>query len=282
MLDALVDGQRQQLVSLADRGLHFGDGLFETIAIVNGQLVFWDEHMQRLLRGCEHLLLPLPDLPQMFAEATSLASSQARAVLKIIYTAGDNERGYSRPEPLVPRRILIRQAAPAHPASYWRDGVAIGYCAQRLGDAGALTGLKHLNRLEQVLARRELDGRRLVEGLMLDQSGHVIEGVASNLFAVFGDLVVTPPIATAGVRGIMRDHVLGLADSIGYRAEEQPLTPLMLDEADELFLTNSLIGLWPVARLEGCCYQPGAVSQALLQQLIATASCLAPVLENHA
>jgi 4-amino-4-deoxychorismate lyase len=282
MADALVNGRRQHSLSLADRGLHYGDGLFETIAIIDGRPALWDAHMQRLRRGCEQLLLPSPDPAQLLEEALELSAGQARAVLKLIYSAGESGRGYSRPHPPAPSRVLLRLPAPDHPAAYWRSGVTAGYCAQRLMPQGALAGIKHLNRLEQVMARRELDGRKLAEGLMLDRDGYVIEGVASNLFAVFGDLVLTPPILETGVRGIMRDHVIELAKDAGMPIEERQLTPVMLDEADELFLTNSLIGVWPVASLEGRPYLPGAVSRHILQTLIKTDRCLAPIVENDA
>lgn len=282
MADALVNGHRQQSLSLADRSLHYGDGLFETIAILDERPALWDAHMQRLRRGCEQLLLPAPDPAQLLEEALELSIGQARAVLKLIYSAGESGRGYSRSHPPTPSRILLRLPPPEHPEAYWRSGVTAGYCAQRLMPQGALAGIKHLNRLEQVLARRELDGRQLAEGLMLDREGQVIEGVASNLFAVFGDLVLTPPILETGVRGVMRDHVIEFAKGAGIRVEERQLTPMMLDEADELFLTNSLIGLWPIAHLEGRRYLPGAVSRHILQALIKAGCCLAPVVENDA
>lgn len=282
MTDALVNGRHQQALNLTDRSIHYGDGLFETIAVLDGQPALWDAHMRRLHSGCERLLLPPPDLLQLLEEATKLTAGQSRAVLKLIYSAGDSARGYSRTDPVEPARILLRLPAPEHPNAYWSAGVTVGYCAQRLMPQGALAGIKHLNRLEQVVARRELDGRRLVEGLMLDQDGYVIEGVASNLFAVFDGLMLTPPIVETGVRGIMRDHIVELAGRIGIRVEERSLTPMMLDEADELLLTNSLIGLWPIASLEGRHYPPGAVGRSILQVLQKAKSCLAPDIEIDA
>lgn len=282
MIDALVNGLSRRSLSLADRSVHYGDGLFETIAIVDGQPALWNEHMQRLSKGCEQLLLPPPDPAQLLEEAMELVAGQSRAVLKIIYSAGESARGYSRPDSPTPSRILLRMPVPGYPEDNWRSGVASGYCALRLMPQGPFAGIKHLNRLEQVLARRELDGRRLAEGLMMDQEGHVVEGVASNLFAVFGDRVLTPPIIESGVRGVMRDHVLELAGALDIRVEEQLLTPLMLDEADEIFLTNSVIGLWPIASLEGRRYLPGPVSRHILQVLLETKSCLAPIVGNDA
>lgn len=282
-IEALVDGQRQQSLTLADRGLHYGDGLFETVAVVAGRPALWQRHIDRLLWGCERLLLPPPDLALLHEEALSLAAGHTRAVLKIIYTAGSGRRGYARPDPLSPRRILLRLPAPAFPTAYWRDGVDAGYCALRLTPQGPLAGIKHLGRIEQVLARREVDGRGLVEGLMLNQAGEVVEGVASNLFAVFDGQLLTPPITDCGVRGVMRDHVMALAEDAGLAVAERALDPVMLDEADELFLSNSLIGLWPIRNLEGRHRHPGPVVRRLQRMLTGSGSCLAPDdFENHA
>lgn len=273
---ALVDGRRQDSLSLADRGFQYGDGLFETIAVLGGRPALWERHMQRLLLGCQRLLLPLPDTATLLDEALSLTAGQARAVLKLVYTAGVGGRGYPRPEPVKPSRILWCVSAPSYPAAHWRDGIDAGYCALRLMPQGVFAGVKHLGRLEQVLARRELDGRALTEGLMLDQAGRVVEGVASNVFAVFDNVLATPPITDCGIRGVMREHLVDLAAVLGIKVEERPLDPSMLDEADEIFLTNSLIGLWPIRLLEGRSYVRGPIGRYLLQTLIESGVCLAP------
>ena len=275
-IEALVDGRRQQSLTLADRGLHYADGLFETVAIVAGRLALWQRHVDRLLWGCERLLLPPPDLSLLHDEAQSLAAGHGRAVLKIIYTAGSGRRGYGRPDPLAPRRILLRSPAPEYPAAYWRGGVDAGYCALRLTPQGPLAGIKHLGRIEQVLARREVDGRGLVEGLMLNLAGEVVEGIASNLFAVLDGQLLTPPIADCGVRGVMRDHVMALAEEVGLAVAERALDPLLLEEADELFLCNSLIGIWPIRKLEGRQRRPGPIVRRLQRLLTGSGVCLAP------
>lgn len=272
----LINGKPRRRLPVTDRGLQYGDGLFETIAIVKGRPALWDQHIRRLQLGCERLLLPLPDRDQLAHEALSLTEGVDRGVLKITYTAGEGQRGYSRPDPLRPIRILQCLQAPAFPDDFWHSGIDIGYCALRLTGQGPICGIKHLGRIEQVLARREVDGRGLSEGLMLTESGEVVEGTATNLFAVKDGRLLTPPIVTAGVRGVMRDYMLELAVAAGVEVEERALDPLALDAADELFLTNSLIGLWPVRSLERRRYSCGPVGRRLLSTLATKGVCLCP------
>lgn len=272
----LINGKPRRSVPVTDRGLQYGDGLFETIAVVAGRPALWDRHLSRLRLGCERLLLPVPDLDLLAREALSLTEGVDRGILKITYTAGAGQRGYGRPNPLRPTRILQYSPAPAFPSEFWRSGIDIGYCALRLTAQGVLRGIKHLGRIEQVLARREIDGRGLTEGLMLTENGEVVEGTATNLFAVKDGRLLTPPIATAGVRGVMRDYMLELAIAAGLEVEEEVLDPLALDAADELFLTNSLIGLWPVRSLEQRRYSCGPVGRRLLSVLAMKGVCLCP------
>lgn len=282
-LRALIDGQPGQSLPLTDRGFQYGDGLFETIAVKDGLPLLWGRHMQRLQESSARLLLPPPDPALLLQEATQLLQKVGNGVLKLVYTAGCAARGYGRPQLLEPRRILWFTPAPVYPLSHWREGVDIGYCALRLQPQGIFAGLKHLNRLEQVLARREVDGRGLDEGLLLDQNGQVVEAVASNLFAVFDGTLVTPPLVEAGVRGVMREQILELAQEVELPVEQRALEPKQLALADEIFLSNSLIGLWPVRTLEGRHYGPGALARLLLRRLAQTNAFVAPVgLNNYA
>ncbi len=278
---ALIDGRPAAVVPLTDRGLQYGDGLFETIAVLDGEPLLWERHMQRLAAGCARLLLPAPDPAILLEEARSLSADTASGVLKLIYTAGSSQRGYARPQLLQPRRILVLSPPPDHPWRYWREGVDIGYCSLRLQPQGMFAGLKHLARLEQVLARREVDGRGLVEGLLLDRDGCVVEAVACNVFAVCDGMLLTPPLDDAGVRGVMRDYVLELAQELGIPVAQRPLMPGQLAAAEEIFLTNSLIGLWPVRTLEGRHYGRGPVAARLLARLIAAKAFLIPAGLNN-
>ncbi|MFZ5467737.1 MAG: aminodeoxychorismate lyase [Pseudomonadota bacterium] len=229
-----------------DRGLHYGDGLFETMAVTEGKVRLLALHLERLARGAARLAIPLPD-PDGLAGALAVAArEQGEGVLKLIVTRGGGGRGYLPPESPTPSLILQR-----HPPvdADGRDGVAVRLCELRLSRQPALAGIKHLNRLEQVLARAEWRDPAIAEGLLLDAEGFLVEGVASNLFLVRRGRLLTPLLDQCGVAGVMRAHVMRCASRLGLDVQE---TRLVLDDlraADELFLTNSLYGIRPVVRL---------------------------------
>lgn len=271
----LINGRPADALSAGERGFHYGDGLFETIALRDGELCLWPQHWARLLAGAERLGLPPP--PETLAgEARDLARGCVRGVLKLIYSAGAGGRGYGRPEGLVPTRVLQLHAAPDWPLDHWQRGVAVRYCELRLAAQPRLAGIKHLNRLEQVLARAEWQDASVAEGLLLDQNGQVVEATFCNLFSVRDGRLRTPPMDTCGVRGVMRDYLWTLAEAEGLAVEESPLCPEDLAGADEVFLCNSLIGLWPVARLADRPLVPGPVATRLLRRLVEAEVCLAP------
>lgn len=263
----LINGAALDVLSAADRGLHYGDGLFETLAVVQGRPRSWPRHMRRLVEGCRRLALPPPEIELLATEAASLCRGQARAVLKILVTRGPGGRGYRANAGAQATRILQLAAWPDYPASLSNDGVAITWCHTRLGRNPALAGIKHLNRLEQVLGRNELDLARYAEGLMRDSEGNVIEGTMTNLFLVADDGLVTSDLDQCGVCGIMRERVLEAAAGIGLAAAVRPVSAADVHDAAELFLTNSLIGIWPVKELDGRRYAVGSGTLARTLQV---------------
>ncbi len=259
----LINGQRTDRISVRDRGLNYGDGLFETMAVINGRCPFWKRHMQRLQKGCRRLQLPFPDIPLLQAEAQTLIQHETRAVLKLILSRGEGGRGYRYPEAAQPTRIFMRHPWPDYPEQNSQQGVQVRFCTTTLARQSALAGLKHLNRLEQVLARNEWQDAEIAEGLMLDERGNVIEGTMSNMFMVKNKRLYTTELSTCGVAGIMRGYILELACHAGMGTHIGEITKKRLGEADEIFLTNSLIGLWPVNRLEGQIFAVGEISRRL-------------------
>ncbi len=251
-------------IDAADRGLHYGDGLFETIAVHKGIPVLLDDHLQRLDEGCRRLAIPLAGRDRLRARLVTHAASLKHGVLKLIVTRGTGGRGYRPPADPHPSRLISHHPFPDYPEVWWRDGVRARWCATRLGRNPALAGLKHLNRLEQVIARAEWSEDDIAEGLMRDSTGQVVEGTLSNLFVLDGQRLRTPPVDACGVAGVMRARLPALAARFGFEVQITPLDPTDLQRADALLLSNSLIGLWPVAELDGRRYAPRAFPRALI------------------
>lgn len=230
--------------------MQYGDGLFETLAVFKGQPQFIDDHLQRLQRSAARLKFPVINLAGLEAEIRQAAAGLETGVLKLILTRGESLRGYRPPENPAPTRIIMTSPWPAWPVEYYRDGVRARVCSQRLAIQPSLAGMKHLNRLEQVLARAEWTDPAVAEGVMLDTDGRLVCGSMSNLYLLRGSSLLTPALKRCGVQGVMRKHVEIAAREIGFEWQE---TDLGLDDAfgaDEMMFSNALIGLWPVRVLD--------------------------------
>jgi 4-amino-4-deoxychorismate lyase len=258
----LVNGRPGTAIELSDRGFQFGDGVFTTLLIQDGIPLFAREHLDRLERDAKTLRLPSPDREILTREITQLASGCPSGILKIHWTRGSGGRGYLPPENLAPTRALVLR--PTDPISEEVPApLTVRWAAMRLGINPLLAGAKHMNRLEQVLARLEWSAPEIDEALLLDSEGFVVEGVSTNLFLLHGGIVVTPLLDRAGVRGVMRDLLIKMAAASGYSVREERVSPESLASADALVLTNSLRGISPVASLEGRSYD----SQAFATQM---------------
>lgn len=266
-----VNGVSQDRINVHDRGLQFGDGLFETLPIIDGHIPCLDRHRQRLLQGCARLHLTPPDA-SLDRELFQAAEGIERAILKLVYTRGASVRGYAPPMDASPNRILYRSPWPSGLLRHDPTGIQVRWCRHRLPAQPALAGIKHLNRLDQVLARGEWDSPEIQEGLMLNQEGGVVEGVSSNLFLVRNEELITPDLANCGVSGIMRGRVVDIAQEAGMAVHICSVTQQDVLAADELFMTNSLMGLRPVSRLEKREYPVGPVTLRLLSRLNEPAS----------
>lgn len=263
----LINGREQGHIAAADRGLHYGDGLFETIAVIDGQLRLWDRHWQRLATGCQRLGITGVDHDVLRGEAHEVCNGVGRGVLKIIVTRGVGGRGYRPPRDAETTRIVAIYPWPDYPETYWRQGVAMRTCTIRLGHNTALAGLKHLNRLEQVLARREWDDADIAEGVMLDVDDNVIAGTMTNLFLVESGRLLTPALTQCGVAGVMRGLIRAIAAQAGVTCRETTVSLQGLLQADEVFVTNALAGIWPVRRIDQQEYALGPLTKLLGEQL---------------
>ena len=247
----LINGENQSQLAISDRGFQYGDGLFETIEVLNSHLIFFEQHLQRLALGCEKLLIPFPDKQLLIHEATALSHNIKHGVLKIIITRGGGGRGYRFPDVIQPTRIVSLHPFPEYSPDFQQHGIVARICQQKLGLNPTFAGLKTLNRLEQVLARAEWNNAEIQEGILLDLNGCVIEGTMSNLFFVKNNTLYTPLLTQTGIAGIMRDFVLQTASAEGIQIEQGCFSLEQLCAADEIFVTNSIIGIWPVKDLPG-------------------------------
>jgi 4-amino-4-deoxychorismate lyase len=262
----LVNG-RSVGVDPADRGLAYGDGLFETMAAAHGHIRWLDLHFDRLEDGCRRLEIPAPARSLLADEIGTHCPRRGRAVVKLIVTRGPGARGYLPPEPSTPTRVLSISEWPEFPKSHYRDGIKMRTCRLRLGENPALAGIKHLCRLEQVLAQLELRGQGVQQGLLLDASGQAAGGTSSNLFIVSSGKLATPDLVRCGIKGVMRRAVLEAARMLGIEAEEREIPAAEVHGADELFVTNALFGLWPVAELDGRRFACGPLTKRLMTHL---------------
>ncbi len=245
----LVNGQPATTIPVTDRGLAYGQGVFETILVSGGQPALLNDHFDRLIAGCQRLKIPSTGLlDALRQDLNCLDLPDEDAVLKITVTCGSGGRGYLTPEDAFPTRILALSPVPVYPDKP-QQGVSVHWCQTQLALQPLLSGIKHLNRLEQVLAREEWREIPCREGLVCDTRGFVIEGTMSNLFWLNDGTLHTPDLSECGIEGVMRRQVIAQATDWGVEICIGNYTQQQVMAADELFLCNSLNGIWPILKL---------------------------------
>jgi 4-amino-4-deoxychorismate lyase len=264
----LINGEPGDRIAAHDRGLHYGDGLFETISCVQGKPRWLSLHLARLCRGLARLQLPFSDVGIVEQEIDALAAGQSRCLIKLIITRGDaTRRGYAPSGDEKPTRIV---SCHPWPAAKDRNGAfRVGLSPVTLGRNPLLAGLKHLNRLEQVLAQQRMTPD-LDEVLMIDATGALISGSMSNVFTVNPPYLLTPALDHTGVEGVMRQLVLQSATACGLTARVGPMTPAGLAQAQELFVTNIRLGVQPVTWFEGQAFPDQPFAARLQRHIDAT------------
>jgi 4-amino-4-deoxychorismate lyase len=244
----LVNGVDAGAIAADDRGLQYGDGLFETMAAREGRIRAFPLHMARLDAGCARLGIPMPPADLIEDECLQVLEDLGTGVVKLIVTRGSGPRGYRPPhEPTVTRVVMAGAPRAALEAG---EGIAVCVCETRLSRNERLAGIKHLNRLEQVLACAEWDDAGIAEGLMLATDDRVIGATAANIFLVRHGRLYTPDIRDCGVAGVMRQQVLTLAKALEIGVEVGDFGLPELRAADEIFLTNALTGIRPVTEVK--------------------------------
>ncbi|AFJ47493.1 aminodeoxychorismate lyase [Shimwellia blattae] len=245
----LINGEWQASVPASDRGLQFGDGCFTTARILNGQVRFAEHHLARLQRDCQRLGIPAPAREILHTEMQQLAQQHDAGTLKVMITRGSGGRGYSPRGCDTPRRILSVSGVPPQYGQWRQDGIELVLSPVRLGCSPALAGVKHLNRLEQVLIRSHLEQLQAPEALVLDSDGMLVECCAANLFWRKQGVVYTPNLERAGVEGTMRRHILACLAAARWPVSEVREPPAALTGADEVVICNALMPIIPVKRI---------------------------------
>ena len=241
--DALFDGATPIAAWPGDaRATAYGDGLFETMRVHRGTVPWRDAHWARLAHGAQRLALRLPERAWVDAAADALFDDGGDGVLKLLVSRGGGGRGYAPSADAAPLWRVSRHPLPAPPRA---GGLVLRWCETRLSVQPALAGLKHCNRLEQVLARAEWDDAGIDEGLLRDTDGHVVGATAANLFVLHGDRWRTPALDRCGVAGVCRGFVLRATG-----ATEARLSAADVGNADAVALCNAVRGILGVARLD--------------------------------
>lgn len=273
---ARVDGEPKSTLPLDDRGLAYGDGVFETVLLFRGEPVWWQAHLDRLAEGAKRLGIAAPASSCWEVDLQALLDDRPapeRAVLKLILSRGSGGRGYAPQGACAPRRIAMRHPAPVGAAQWNSEGIRARWCDLRLGIQPALAGMKHLNRLEQVLARSEWDDPDVGEGLMRDVEGRVVCATAGNLFARIDGRWRTPPLDRCGVAGVCRAALLAL---LGDEGEVAALDVDAVEQAEALFVCSSVRGILPVLALGDRRWSPSPQVAALRRRLAAVQPAFAP------
>lgn len=267
-----VNGTAADTLDAADRGLAFGDGLFETMRLAGHRIPLLDLHLERLGQGLDRLKIAasLNDIRTDIGRFLEAAADghPGDGVLKLLVSRGSGGIGYRFPAAPAATSVLRLLPPRVVDAALVEKGVTLRTCQTRLSSQPLLAGLKHLNRLEQVLARAEWDDPSVFEGVMLDQHGSVIECVSSNLFVVSAGRLLTPVLDQCGVAGVMRRLIMEqVAPYLGVPVAESRLTPAIVSAAQEVFICNSVIGVLPVVGLGQRQWSPGKVTRAVQRRV---------------
>jgi 4-amino-4-deoxychorismate lyase len=270
---SFLNGAAESMISANSRALAYGHGLFETVRASRGEMPLWQYHKKRLLAGCQRLNLCVDVAELERFRQQALDNAPADAVIKIMILAGSGGRGYVTPQNL-PVDYLFQVFPVPQVHAQANNGISLWQCQQRLALQSALAGIKHLNRLEQILARAEQSSETYPEGVMLDTQSRVIEAISANIFCYRDGCWQTPSLTHCGVAGVMREYLL--AELLPEAAVVDHLLPSQLAEAEEVFVCNSVKGIVPVVEVAELARWPvGARTQQLQRALSRELPCFA-------
>lgn len=278
---ALINGVTADYLNVNDRAIHYGDGLFETILCSENKLLYWSQHYLRLQRSAQRLKLRCPDEDVLLGDIRCLLKLNETpgskvCSIKIIITRGSSDRGYVIPKKTNEKRIVLMSALAADYSSLLSGELLSGelyICKNQVSINESLAGLKHLSRLENVLARNEWNdtaNNQFIDGLMLNARQQVIEGSMSNVFAIKENNLYTPDLSQSGVNGIMRDMIIDAAGRNNIQLSMLNLKLEDLYEMEEIFISNSLMGIRSVNKIDASLYQQQTLTKFMLSELLKT------------
>lgn len=259
----LINGRPDECLTPLDRGFAYGDGVFRTLEVRHGIPLCWDRHFRKLTDDCNALGIVCPPSEILLADIRRLCGKNEDVAVKIVVTRGESARGYAVPPLAQPNRALLKAPMPSYPPQNFTEGVNLHLCRLRLSIQPRLAGIKHLNRLENVLARMEWVDTQIADGLLLDVDGRVIECTMSNLFMRQGNMLKTPALARCGVSGVTRERIVELAPQLGYQMEIADFGLEDLLMSDEVVICNSLYGAWQVRALHETAWPAGSLANRL-------------------
>ena len=267
-MPVLINGSFAGHVSATDRGLNYGDGLFETIAVFSGIPALWNQHISRLTESCHRLAFPAPDSSLLLHEVKKVIDpSVSRQVVKILLTRGVGGRAYAPPQPATVSRIISVHDWPDYPDNYLQQGVMLALSDVPLGQSPLLAGIKHTNRLEQVMARYSMPDSAF-DTLMVDIDNNAIEASSSNLFVWDNQQLLTPELNKNGVSGVIRQLVIDSAKQLDITVIEREISVSELVGADGLFITNSIVAVAPVRRFDRHQYDVSKLPMRFLRSIV--------------
>jgi 4-amino-4-deoxychorismate lyase len=245
----LINGSFTKNISPFDRGLSFGDGVFRTFLVKNGYPLNWELHYKKLENDGKNFQIKIPTQKKLLIDIKKLFNINKIYIGKIIITRGISKQGYQFKKNLKSTCILLKITHKKINDKFYSDGVKLEICKTRVSDNELFKGAKHLNRIDNVLAKAELS-KSAFDGLMLDKNGYINECASSNIFARYGKIIITPKQLNAGVSGVCKQIIINNSNMLGFKFKEQDIKLLKLKNADEVFITNSIFGALYVNQIE--------------------------------
>lgn len=258
---SLINGKFLKTVSVLDRGLSYGDGLFETMSwrhlreLDSFGVEFWNRHLKRLSASSLKMKIKMPSKEilnnykdKIIKKSINLGFNEG--VLKIIITRGVGGRGYKYEKDIEPTIIFLSFPKVRIDESFFKKGVNLKFCKSPIFVNHQLSGIKHLNRIDSVMARSEWQNKEFFDGVLLDDSKNIIDGTMTNIFFSKNNILYTPDLKKSGINGIMRQVVIEKSKIFFNSVHEIQINKKNLKLYDEMFITNSIIKILPVKKLE--------------------------------